>query len=40
MQYQAVPVDEGHDCEVSWLKLAALIVDPTTNYLLLLYGGC
>jgi len=36
-QYQAVLIDEGHDFEAAWLKLAAQMVDPTTNSLLLLY---
>lgn len=30
-------IDEGHDFEPSWLKLAAQMVDPETNSLLLLY---
>lgn len=36
-QYQAVLIDEGHDFEAGWLKLAAQMVDPETNSLLLLY---
>lgn len=36
-QYQAVLIDEGHDFEAAWLKLAAQMVDPQTNSLLLLY---
>ena len=36
-QYQAVLIDEGHDFEAAWLKLATQMVDPTTNCLLLLY---
>jgi hypothetical protein len=36
-QYQAVLIDEGHDFEAEWLKLAAQMVDPATNCLLLLY---
>ena len=36
-QYQAVLIDEGHDFEAPWLKLAAQMVDPATNSLLLLY---
>lgn len=36
-QYQAVLIDEGHDFEPAWLKLAAQMVDPATNSLLLLY---
>jgi Nuclease-related domain/UvrD-like helicase C-terminal domain/AAA domain len=36
-QYQAVMIDEGHDFKAAWLKLAAQMVDPATNSLLLLY---
>lgn len=36
-QYQAVLIDEGHDFEAAWLRLAAQMVDPATNSLLLLY---
>lgn len=36
-QYQAVLIDEGHDFEAAWLKLAAQMVDTATNSLLLLY---
>jgi len=36
-QYQAVLIDEGHDFRPEWLKLAAQMVDPKTNSLLLLY---
>lgn len=36
-QYQAVLIDEGHDFKAEWLKLAAQMVDPATNSLLLLY---
>jgi Nuclease-related domain/UvrD-like helicase C-terminal domain/AAA domain len=36
-QYRAVLIDEGHDFQPEWLKLAAQMVDPTTNSLLLLY---
>lgn len=36
-QYQAVLIDEGHDFNTAWLKLAAQMVDPQTNSLLLLY---
>ncbi|WP_206023478.1 DEAD/DEAH box helicase [Rubrivivax sp. JA1026] len=36
-QYQAVLIDEGHDFEAAWLKLAVQMVDPETNSLLLLY---
>lgn len=35
--YGAVLIDEGHDFKAEWLKLAAQMVDPTTNALLLLY---
>ena len=34
---QAVLIDEGHDFEAARLKLAAQMVDPATNSLLLLY---
>ena len=37
-QYQAVLIDEGHDFEAAWLKLAAQMVDSATNSLLLLYA--
>ena len=36
-QYHAVLIDEGHDFNTAWLKLAAQMVDPQTNSLLLLY---
>ena len=36
-QYQAVLIDEGHDFEADWLKLATQMVDPATNSLLVLY---
>lgn len=36
-QYQAVLIDEGHDFEAAWLQLAAQMVDPLTDSLLLLY---
>lgn len=36
-QYGAVMIDEGHDFEQSWLKLATQMVDSTSNSLLLLY---
>lgn len=36
-QYQAVLIDEGHDFQPAWLKLAAQMVDPATDCLLLLY---
>ncbi|MDZ7752683.1 MAG: 3'-5' exonuclease [Gammaproteobacteria bacterium] len=36
-QYGAVLIDEGHDFEPDWLKLATGMVDPETNSLLLLY---
>lgn len=38
-QYQAVMIDEGHDFEAAWLKLAAQMVEPETNSPLLLYDG-
>jgi hypothetical protein len=36
-QYGAVLIDEGHDFQPEWLKLATQMVDPTTESLLLLY---
>ncbi|MEP0913073.1 NERD domain-containing protein [Leptolyngbya sp. GB1-A1] len=36
-QYGAVLIDEGHDFDPEWLKLAVQMVDPETNSLLLLY---
>lgn len=36
-RYGAVMIDEGHDFRPEWLKLAAQMVDPQTNSLLLLY---
>jgi superfamily I DNA/RNA helicase len=36
-QYTALLVDEAHDFEDAWLRLAARMVDPTTNSLLVLY---
>jgi len=36
-QYGSVLVDEGHDFEPDWLKVAVDMVDPETNALLLLY---
>ena len=36
-QYGAVMIDEGHDFEPDWLKLAVQMLDPATNQLLLLY---
>lgn len=36
-QYGAVLVDEGHDFEAEWLKIAVKMVDPETNSLLVLY---
>lgn len=36
-QYMAVLIDEGHDFEPEWLKLATHMVDPHTNSLLVLY---
>ncbi len=35
--YGAVLIDEGHDFQPAWLKLAAQMVDPETQALLLLY---
>lgn len=34
-QYGAVMIDEGHDFEPEWLKLAVQMVDPEINSLLL-----
>lgn len=36
-QYGAVLIDEGHDFQPEWLKLVVQMVDPQSNYLLLLY---
>ena len=36
-QYDGVLIDEGHDFEPQWLKLAAQMVNPETNALLVLY---
>ncbi|MBK6851923.1 MAG: NERD domain-containing protein [Burkholderiales bacterium] len=36
-QYAALLVDEAHDFEDAWLRLAARMVDPATNSLLVLY---
>ena len=36
-QYGAVLIDEGHDFRPEWLKLAAQMVDPETDSLLVLY---
>jgi len=36
-QYGAVLIDEGHDFEPEWLKLAVQMLDPESNSLLLLY---
>lgn len=36
-QYDAVLIDEGHDFQPGWLQVAAEMVDPSTNSLLLLY---
>ncbi len=36
-QYGAVLIDEGHDFEPDWLRLAVQMLDPETNSLLLLY---
>ena len=36
-QYGAVMIDEGHDFEPAWMKLAVQMVDPKTDALLVLY---
>lgn len=36
-QYGAVLIDEGHDFQPEWFKLAVQMVDPETNSLLVLY---
>jgi len=36
-QYQAVLIDEGHDFAPDWFRLAAQMVDPATQSLLVLY---
>jgi superfamily I DNA/RNA helicase len=36
-QYGAVLIDEGHDFQADWLRIAVQMVDPTTESLLLLY---
>lgn len=36
-QYGAVMLDEGHDFQPEWLKLAVQMVDPASNALLVLY---
>jgi len=36
-QYLALLVDEAHDFEETWLRIATRMVDPTTNSLLILY---
>jgi hypothetical protein len=36
-QYTALLVDEAHDFEDTWLRMAARMVDPATNSLLVLY---
>jgi len=36
-QYTALLIDEAHDFEDAWLRLAARMVDPATNSLLVLY---
>ena len=36
-QYTALLIDEAHDFEEAWLRLAASMVDPATNSLLVLY---
>ncbi len=38
-RYQAVLIDEGHDFEEDWLRLAVQMVDPATNNFLLVYDG-
>lgn len=35
--YGAIMIDEGHDFEATWLQMAAQMVSPETNSLLLLY---
>ena len=37
-QYQSILIDEGHDFAPEWLKLVTLMVDPSTQSLLLLIG--
>ncbi|MEX8501339.1 3'-5' exonuclease [Leptothrix ochracea] len=36
-QYMALLIDEAHDFEDAWLRMAAKLVDPRTNSLLVLY---
>ncbi|MDQ5896945.1 MAG: hypothetical protein QG612_1031, partial [Pseudomonadota bacterium] len=36
-QYAALMIDEAHDFEDAWLRLAPQLVDPSTNSLLVLY---
>ena len=36
-QYAALMIDEAHDFEDAWLRLAPQLVDPATNSLLVLY---
>lgn len=36
-QYGAILVDEGHDFEQEWLRLAVQMLDPSTNSLLVLF---
>lgn len=36
-QYGALLIDEGHDFEPDWLRLAVQMLDPVSNQLLLLY---
>jgi hypothetical protein len=36
-QYMALLIDEAHDFEEAWLRMAARMVDPTTDALLVLY---
>ena len=38
-RYQAVLIDEGHDFEEDWLRLAVQMVDPATHNFLLVYDG-
>jgi superfamily I DNA/RNA helicase len=36
-QYEAVLIDEGHDFEPEWLRIAVQMIDPESDSLLLLY---
>ncbi len=38
-QYRAVLIDQGHDFAPEWITLAAQMVDPSSNKLLLVYDG-